>query len=185
MIPPPDLDRFRWPSSASPPTTPGGRSPRHRLGESFLKGPIPWAWIDRAGRLPGKALAVGLVLWFRAGIRKDRTVRLCQARVDSLGLGEGTTRRGIRELERAGLISVRRSPGRGLEVTLLDLAHAPVSSSARSAPQVGARIAASPTTSGRIGELPPDDVDSRGIVDTEHGMIARSRRRPRGRRAGF
>jgi hypothetical protein len=43
------------------------RIPRHRPGEKFLRGPIPWKWLIRAGRLPGKALQVGLLLWQAAG----------------------------------------------------------------------------------------------------------------------
>jgi hypothetical protein len=38
-----------------------------------------------------------------------------------MGLNQDSTRRGVRELERAGLITVQRLPGRGLEITLLDV----------------------------------------------------------------
>jgi hypothetical protein len=38
------------------------KPPRHRSGEKFLKGPIPLLWLIQAGRLPGKALHVGLLL---------------------------------------------------------------------------------------------------------------------------
>ena len=37
--------------------------PRHRQGEKFLKGPIPWDWLTKAAQLPGHALHVALVLW--------------------------------------------------------------------------------------------------------------------------
>jgi hypothetical protein len=98
-----------------------GRPPRHRPGEPFLMGPIPWAWLDRAGRLPGKALAVGLVLWRQAGLKSNRTVHLCLAGSRSLGLREASARRGLKELENAGLVEVRRLPGRGIDATLLDV----------------------------------------------------------------
>jgi hypothetical protein len=53
-----------------PPPTP----PRHRQGEKFLKGPLPWGWLERAFRLRGKALHVALLLWYKAGCRNKRTV---------------------------------------------------------------------------------------------------------------
>ena len=46
------------------------RPPRHKPGEKFLKGPVPWQWVEAASRLPGKALAVGLAAWREAGCRK-------------------------------------------------------------------------------------------------------------------
>lgn len=100
---------------------PRRRPPRHRPGQKFLKGPIPWDWLDRAGRLPGRALAVGLVLWQRAGVQRSRTVRLCQASVAEMGLNEDAVRRGIRRLEGERLIEVARMAGRGLEVTILEV----------------------------------------------------------------
>jgi hypothetical protein len=96
------------------------KPPRHRPGEWFLRGPIPWPWLDAAARLPGKALAVALCLWREAGRRRQRTVKLCLGRV-GLGVSKYAARRAIRYLETAGLVSVLRERGRGLEVTLLDL----------------------------------------------------------------
>jgi hypothetical protein len=99
-----------------------GRPPRHRLGEKFLKGPIPWAWLERAYPLPGKALHVALWLWREAGCRRSRRVPLCLSGELAPGLNRQSARRGLRQLVVAGLVSVRRTPGRGLEVTLLDAA---------------------------------------------------------------
>ena len=71
-------------------------------------------------RLPGKALAVGLMLWLQRGMSGRRTVLFCLARAAADGIPTTTARRAIRELERAGLVSIKRKPGRGLEVTILD-----------------------------------------------------------------
>jgi hypothetical protein len=70
--------------------------------------------------LPGKSLAVGLLLWREFGCTKDRTVHFCLARAVTEGIPTTTARRAIRELERAGLVTIRRKPGRGLEVTIVD-----------------------------------------------------------------
>ena len=61
------------------------RPPRHRPGEAFLKGPIPWRWLVAAARLPGKALQVSLLLWKEAGCRKSRVVTFCLARGAEMG----------------------------------------------------------------------------------------------------
>jgi hypothetical protein len=117
-----DFDPDRWQMTADP--TPvdatAKRRPRPRRTERFLRGPIPWFWLRLAMVLPGKALAVGLILWQLHGLTGRRTVTFCLARAEADGIPTTTARRAIRELERAGLVSVLRKPGRGLEVKLLD-----------------------------------------------------------------
>lgn len=111
-------DQFR---AAAPPVRvrPHNRPPRHVAGQKFLKGPIPWAWLVTAIALPGRALAVGLVVWFEAGCKKSQTVSVTLSRLGRAGLAEGVARRGLRALERAGLIAIGRPRGRGLQVTIL------------------------------------------------------------------
>jgi hypothetical protein len=112
------------------------RRPRHRPSGRFVKGPIPLDWLLSAGQLPHHALHIGMLLWFEAGCRRKRTVAFCLARGQGMRLSGDTTRRALRALERAGLVSVVRQPGRGLEVTLLDapavdeggLSHGPIRS---------------------------------------------------------
>jgi hypothetical protein len=96
------------------------KPPQHQEGQWFLRGPIPWDWIAVAERLPGKALTLGLCLWREAGRRQQRTVKLCLRRLD-LPLGRQPAQRALRHLEKAGLVSVLRKAGHGLEVTLLDV----------------------------------------------------------------
>src|SRR5262245_56577516 len=82
---------------------PPRRPPRHRQGEKFLKGPIPWTWLERALPLPGKALHVALLLWREAGCRRCRTVRFCLRGALPAGLSRQSARRGLRRLADAGL----------------------------------------------------------------------------------
>ena len=100
---------------------PSTRPPRHRPGEQFLKGPIPLAWLTAAGRLPHGALQVGVLLWFEAGRPRNRAVTFCLARGEAMGMSKQTTRRALRQLQAAGLVSIARKPGRGLQVTILDV----------------------------------------------------------------
>jgi hypothetical protein len=117
-----DPDRLRLPADAkgSPPKRAPARPPRHRTGEAFLKGPIPWPWITRAAKLRGQAIAVGLVLWLEAGCRKSRTVSFRLSAAAALGMHADTARRGLRALEAARLVNVASKPGRCLTVTILE-----------------------------------------------------------------
>src|SRR5262249_18700016 len=98
---------------------PPRKPPRHRPGEWFLRGPVPWPWLEAAARLPGKALELSLCLWREAGRRRRRTVKLCLSRV-GLGVSKYAARRALRSLEAAELGSGLRKAGGGLEVTLRD-----------------------------------------------------------------
>lgn len=117
----PDPEQLRLSSDLTAPPKPTRRPPRHKAGEKFLKGPIPWNWMERAMGLPGKALHVAILLWRGAGWRKSRTVRLCLRGELPPGLNRWNARRGLTELENSGLVAILRKPGRGLEVTLLDV----------------------------------------------------------------
>lgn len=105
---------------AAPVLTTSNRLPRHKPGGKFVHGPIPWDWLELAGRIPGKALLVGLLIWREAGCVKRRTVRLCLARAAALGMHRDTAKRALQGLEEAKLISISRRPGRALDVTLLE-----------------------------------------------------------------
>ena len=87
------FDPDRWQTNGEPVQTPAlprkrKRPSRARRPDRFLKGPIPWPWLMRAIALPGKALAVGLMLWLQSGITCRRTVLFCLARAAADG-GEG------------------------------------------------------------------------------------------------
>lgn len=90
--------------------------PLHHQTEPFLKGPIPMAWLDTAAKLPGKALAIGIALWFRVGLKRSQTIALNLSR---LGLDRTSAARGLTALERAELIHVARGRGKKAIVTVL------------------------------------------------------------------
>jgi hypothetical protein len=96
------------------------RPPRHKPGESFLKGPIPWSWITRASQLPGRSLHVALGVWYLAGLTKKGTVKLSGNVLKDLGVDRYAANRGLKQLEDAGLVEVERHAGRQPIVTILD-----------------------------------------------------------------
>ena len=95
------------------------KAPRKHGGELFLKGPVPMSWLSSAGRLPGRALHVGVVLWILAGIKRTGTVALGARHLRSLGVDRHATYRALRRLEKAGLVVVQRRAGCAPKVTLL------------------------------------------------------------------
>jgi len=106
------LDDFRLPSA--PPATEHQRQklqPRKKQ-EPFLKGPVPMPWLRAAARLPGKALCVGVELWFQVGLLKSREVAVNLSRFKLNGIGRAAASRGLAALHAAKLVSVIRHPGR-------------------------------------------------------------------------
>ena len=87
-------------------------------GSRFLKGPIPWDWLERAAVLPGKALAVGLCLWRLAGLKDNNTVWLTNDEAATLGVDRYAKSRALRQLQLAGLVDLEHRRGRIPQVTI-------------------------------------------------------------------
>lgn len=119
-----DLEQFRLPGTGRVLTvsakSAGQKLPRHQQGERFLRGPIPWAWVERAARLPGRAWHVGTAIWFEAFVTKSRTIALSGERLCELGVSRHQKSDALKALERAGLIAIDQAPGCSPRVTLLD-----------------------------------------------------------------
>ena len=96
--------------------------PRHRQGELFLKGPVPWQWLRRAAALPGRALHVGVTLWVFAGMKGPKLKLSYVWLHEQTGIDRFAGERGLQALEKAGLIAVERHRGRKPVVTLLPAA---------------------------------------------------------------
>lgn len=94
-----------------------------RAPSYFLKGPIPLAWLARAGALPGKTLHVGLALWFFANMRRTRVVGVSKGVIARLfGITPSSVKRAIHALEEDRLVTVHRRPGCKSSFELLDVA---------------------------------------------------------------
>jgi DNA-binding transcriptional ArsR family regulator len=118
----PELDRLRLTRHGCMAQQEPIRLPRHRRGERFLRGPIPLRWLKEAARLPGKALAVALEVWFFAGLRGQAVVSVNLSRLHTAEqIPRSTASRGLAALEEAGLVAVERKPGRKPQVTILEV----------------------------------------------------------------
>ncbi len=116
------LPRKRSVSSKREMVEPGvDKAPTPLPGDRFLWGRLPWDWITAAGRLPNKALQVGLCLWHLSGMNKRAaTVSLNLGTVArDFGGDRSTYSRGLKALEDAGLVRVERRPGAKSLVTIL------------------------------------------------------------------
>jgi len=104
-----DFDQYRLQEN-EPKQPPFGRERvRHA---PFIKGPIPWRWIQNAMVLRGSALAVGIALWYFAGLKKSRIFKIGMRELtQKIQRSWLTTQRGLLALERAKLISIDRRSG--------------------------------------------------------------------------
>ena len=94
------------------------RRPPHQIGH-FVMGPIPLAWLGPAAHLPGKALAVGLAIWYQRGLRKCESVTLTGPILNQFGVDRHAKYRALAALEKAGLVRVKRQLGKNPRVEIL------------------------------------------------------------------
>ena len=78
------------------------------LSVPFLRGPIPMAWLNEAARLPGKALNLGIAIWWLAGMAQTKTFKLTGKALDQLGVSRDAAADALKRLEGRGLIRVQR-----------------------------------------------------------------------------
>ena len=88
----------------------------------FLKGPIPMAWLNEAARLPGKALNLGIAIWWLAGMAQTKTFKLTGKALAQLGVSRDAAADALKRLEGRGLIRVQRAPGQRPTVEILSVA---------------------------------------------------------------
>ena len=89
-----------------------GETAREKTEGRFIRGPLPLLWWREAGKLSKSANRVGLALFYLRGLSKSNRFKLTPARLRELGIGRDARRRGLEDLERAGLVRVLES-GRG------------------------------------------------------------------------
>jgi len=126
-----DIDNLKLPSanineksSGKPNPSKKLKLPKHKEGQRFLKGPVPWDWIIIASNLPGKALHVGIALWHLAGMKNTGEVKLSGKLQRKMGIQRTTGYNALDALEKAELVSVKRHKGRHPIVTILEAPHA-------------------------------------------------------------
>jgi len=92
--------------------------PQHCDGDHFVKGPIPMAWLRVASRCGYRAEAVGLLVWYAAGIQKSNPCKLTPKVLSELHVNPRTARRILERFAGAGLVVVEFHRGRSPVVTI-------------------------------------------------------------------
>jgi hypothetical protein len=115
-----DLEQYRIPYDLQPTASARTRLPRHRLGEPFIKGPIPYGWVAKACSLPGQGFHVAMVYRYLV-VRFQKPTRVGPISVArSLGVSEATVRRGLSAAESAGVLRIERRAGCKLSISMPD-----------------------------------------------------------------
>ena len=89
------------------------------IRKKFLKGPIPLDWLTAAAQLPGKAINVGIALWWLDGMSKTGILKLTRQSQLALNISKDAERDGLRRLQRAGLIELTTRPGQRHNVRIV------------------------------------------------------------------
>ena len=92
------------------------------LSVPFLKGPIPMAWLNQAAKLPGKAINLGIAIWWLHGMSSNKTFKLNGKALEQLGISRDAAYSALKRLEAQGLVRVERSPGQRPTVEILPVA---------------------------------------------------------------
>mgnify|MGYP005707831097 FL=1 len=95
------------------------RRRENRKASRFIKGPLPVKTIAVASEISPAALQVALVLFFLHGLTGKKRFRAEAARFEELNVSTKSRQRGLKALEKRGLILVHRASGKVSEVTLL------------------------------------------------------------------
>ena len=96
-----------------------GRWEDNPIKKRFLKGPIPLDWLTAATQLPGKAINVGIALWWIAGMSKTDVLKLTRQAQLALNISKDAERDGLRRLQQAGLIELTTRPGQRHSVRII------------------------------------------------------------------
>jgi hypothetical protein len=92
---------------------------RRPLEDFFLKGPIPFTELVPIARMPGKTLALWLLIIHRVTLSRKIWVTLPPYALKEWGISKDAKIDALRRLEQAGRVSVSRPPGGYLKVRLL------------------------------------------------------------------
>jgi len=112
------------PATTKPPLVKPTR-PANNLGNqiegSFLKGPIPMSWLNRASAASGQGagLGIGIAIWHLAGMEKSTTIKLRHSVLEKMNISRHATYRGLAALKNAGLISIKQKHGKSPIITII------------------------------------------------------------------
>jgi hypothetical protein len=84
----------------------------------FLKGPLPLPELGLVARMPGKALALWLLIRHRTDVSRNGWATLPPRFLNEWGIRQRAKTNALRHLEQAGLIKIEQPKGYMLKVTI-------------------------------------------------------------------
>jgi hypothetical protein len=100
------------------PTSVSRRAKQQHLQEPFVRGPIPVRLIGAVWELPRRPVMVLWAIYHRLALTGDSWVTLPERVMADFKFDRKVKSRALIEMERAGLIQVKRTPGRPMRVAL-------------------------------------------------------------------
>jgi hypothetical protein len=91
------------------------------VGEKFIGGPVPYAWISTACKLPGVGLHVVMAYRAHAAVATRKPLWSLESVAVGLRVSHHYARKSLHAAEKAGLVEMERSPGRKMAATFLDV----------------------------------------------------------------
>ena len=85
----------------------------------FVKGPIPFKWIEAASRLGANESRLSWLLWFMHGVTKGASFTVSNDRAKRFGIERRQKYRALASLEKAGLISIDCRSGTAHKITVI------------------------------------------------------------------
>jgi len=100
------------------------KAPKHKRGELFIQGPIPFSWMAKASKHSGRGatVKVALLIWFSSGLKQhSNVIKLQSKHIKEFGIERNSLYRGILKLEELKLIAVLRKKGAKPIITILSV----------------------------------------------------------------
>jgi len=85
--------------------------PQSKTTRLFLKGPIPFTWLQKANSLGGSTGIVATGLWFYVGINNSKYFKVDSKLDQFTGVTRQTRQYALQKLEIAGLVKISKPKG--------------------------------------------------------------------------
>jgi hypothetical protein len=82
------------------------------INGKFVKGPIPWSWLEKAAHVDSMALSTAWIIWFYYGVTGKRIFKFSNAHLETFNISRQAKSRVLKKLEAAGLIKITKAVGR-------------------------------------------------------------------------
>jgi len=90
-----------------------------RIHQRFIKGPIPVPWMAEAFALTPSAAKCALALYYQLGLSGSDEFKIEPARFRELAIDDTARRRGLRDLEKAGLIRLQKQTSKSPTIKMI------------------------------------------------------------------